>query len=306
MEAKFCRSCGKKSTARRSVNQQTAICSECHPPDAAEPPSDATAVIDPPQVDDDEPLSNISFGTLKAWLELANNSLVAQVEQRLNDNINSVKRDLAETKKTVEKLDKELKECKKSTSKVASLENQVKEIEDSTKSLKKVSDDNLKYLINLDRNERRQNIVIFGVPEDGKNLDIGGTISTTDDEKFSAISDFVGTPLRNEISAIFRLGKVPVDEDKVRPIKVKCVSSTIASKILKESKKLKDLPNYTIYIKADKTKGEVEEYRRLGGRKTQLMEEYPVNDGDEPRVVLEKGIPLVNIPAGFAPPGGVE
>ena len=223
-------------------------------------------------------------------MELANNSLVAQVEQRLNDNINSVKKDLAETKKTFEKLDKELKECKKSTSKVASLENQVKEIEDSTKSLKKVSDDNLKYLINLDRNERRQNIVIFGVPEVGKNLDIGGTISTTDDEKFSAISDFLGTPLRNEISAIFRLGKVPVDEDKVRPIKVKCVSSTIASKILKESKKLKDLPNYTIYIKPDKTKGEVEEYRRLGGRKTQLMEEYPVNDGDEPRVVLEKGI----------------
>ena len=71
---------------------------------------------------------------------------------------------------------------------------------------------------------------------------------------------------------------------------MKCSSSTIATAILGEAKKLKNLPNYTIYIKPDKTKSEVEEYRRLGKRKTELQAEYPVGEDEESRVVLEKGV----------------
>ena len=60
--------------------------------------------------------------------------------------------------------------------------------------------------------------------------------------------------------------------------------------ILRAAKNLKDLQNHTIYIKPDKTKSEVAEYRRLGQRKIDLEKDYPVATGDDPRVVLEKGV----------------
>ena len=293
----FCRECGKKGTKSRFIEQETGVCHECSPP-----PDDDThtstiegasaSAIAPPQVNDNETLDNVTFGALKAWLTFTNNNLVAQVEQRLTNEINGVKEELEETKKNVTKLEKELKECKKSTEKVATMENKIKKLEESSSKQKTVGENNLKYLINLDRNDRRQNVVIFGVPEDGTDLNINETMSNTDEEKFHAILEFIGAHVQNDISATFRLGKPSVG--KVRPIKAKCSSSSTASVILKEAKKLKNLPNFTIYIKADKTKGEVEEYRRLGKRKTELLEEYPVDNEENPRVVLEKGVLLLD------------
>ena len=285
MEAKFCAICGKKSTAKRSINQSTSRCTDCGPP-----PTAATTVNEgasTSQIDDEETLDNVTFGALKAWLTHTNNNLVAQVEQRLTDNINNVKKELEESKKTVEKLEKELKEVKKSADKIPSIEDKVKKLEETSGKQKAVGENNLKYLINLDRNDRRQNVVIFGVPESGTDFEANGAISSTDQEKVNALFDFMGTEIEN--FSFFRLGKQGNDE-KIRPIKIKCSSSATATMILREAKKLKDLENHTIYIKPDKTKSEVVEYRRLGQRKIDLEKDYPVADGDEARVVLEKGV----------------
>ena len=293
MPANFCRLCGKKPTARgRVIDQVTAVCNECS---AAGPTNGPVvpAVVDPPQVNDTETLSNVTFGALKEWLTYTNNNLVAQVEQRLTEDINKVRTELEDTKSNVSKLQKELEKCKKSTDKVATIENRVKKLEESSSKQKTVGDNNLKYLINLDRNNRRKNVVIFGVPENGTDLNMNGSLTKTDEEKVDAILSFIGTHVQNEISSSFRLGKPSEDTEKVRPIKAKCSSSATATEILKAAKKLKDLQNFTIYIKPDKTKSEVEEYRRLGKRKAELMEEYPVDEDDEeaePRVVLEKGV----------------
>ena len=286
-EVNFCAKCGKKPTAKRTINQSTSRCNDCGPPPTAATTNAEAGAIEPPQVDDNETLDNVSFGALKAWLTHTNNNLVAQVEQRLTDNINGVRRELEESKKTVEKLEKELKEVKKSADKIPNIEDKLKKLEESSGKQKTVGDNNLKYLINLDRNDRRQNVVIFGVPENGTDLDTSGTSSTTDQEKVNALFGFIGAQI--ETSSFFRLGK-PGDDEKVRPIKVKCSSSATATVILREAKKLKDLPNHTIYIKPDKTKSEVTEYRRLGQRKIDLGKDYPVSAGDEPRVVLEKGV----------------
>ena len=260
----FCRECGKKGTKNRFIEQETGVCHECYPPPDDDIQTSTTegasnSAIAPPQVNDNETLDNVTFGALKAWLTFTNNNLVAQVEQRLTNEINGVKEELEETKKNVTKLERELKECKKSTDNVATMENKIKKLEESSSKQKTVGENNLKYLINLDRNDRRQNVVIFGVPEDGTDLNINETMSYTDEEKFHAILEFIGAHVQNDISATFRLGKP--SQGKVRPIKAKCSSSSTASVILKEAKKLKNLPNFTIYIKADKTKGEVEEYR---------------------------------------------
>ena len=46
----------------------------------------------------------------------------------------------------------------------------------------------------------------------------------------------------------------------------------------------------TIVSWSPKTKSEVREYCRLGHRKIDLVKDYPISEGDEPRVVLEKGV----------------
>ena len=71
--------------------------------------------------------------------------------------------------------------------------------------LMKTSDDNLKYLINLDRNKRRHNTVCFGIPED-ETLDIGGQSYNSDFEKVDGLLAFIGVNTTN-ITDMFSLGK---------------------------------------------------------------------------------------------------
>ena len=243
-----------------------------------------------PHVDDSKTLNNVIFGALKAWLTVNNTTLVSQLEQKLTADIVHIKQDLEATKSKVEKLEKDAKECKKASDAVRSLETRTKTLEDDLKKQKTVSENSLKYLINLDRNDRRQNIVVFGVPEEGTHLCVvPDEEAKTDEEKCNAILQFIETPVYNDITAIIRLGQPPVDW-KVRPIKLKCRSSAVSSQVLKASKKLKELQGHTIYVKPDKTKAEVAEYQRLGKRKTELEALYPIAEGGERRVVLEKGV----------------
>ena len=236
-------------------------------------------------------MNNVTFGALKAWFTATNSNLVSQLEQKLTADIVNIKQDLEVTKGKVEKLEKDTKGCKKAVEEVRELQTRTKTLEDDLKKQKTVGENNLKYLINLDRNDRRQNIVVFGVPEEGENLcitDDDEDEARTDEEKCKAILGFIGTPIYDDVTTIIRLGK-PI-EGKVRPIKLKCRSPTSSSLVLKASKKLKELHGQTIYIKPDKTKAEVAEYQRLGKRKTELEGQYPTRDGEEKRVVLEKGV----------------
>ena len=296
MPSNFCTNCGKKATTRRSIDQRTSICTDCATEELS---TIATATVPEipsefQEIDDSEMLNNVNFGALKTWLTGMNAGLVSQFETKLMQEVVSIRQDLETTKSSVtetntkvEKLQKDLTDLKKSNQKSFSTgDERAKNLEDEAKRLKTVSQNNLKYLVNLDRNIRREHIVIFGVPEDGTNLNANDVIAKTDEEKCDLILRYINVPIDSIYP--FRLGKPT--EGKVRPIKVKCPSSNIVGPILKASKKLKELPNQTIYIKPDKTKAEVEEYQRLGKRKAELILQYPVEDGNEPRVVLEKGI----------------
>ena len=152
-----------------------------------------------------------------------------------------------------------------------------------------ISDNNLKYLVNLDRNERIQNVCLFGVPEDNTDLTIEETTASTDKDKFELILNYISAaPVLNQTTDIFRLGKLTTGNGP-RPIKIKFISSEGPTTILKESKKLKDLEGHTIYFKPDKTKAEIAEYKRMGKRKTELLQVYPTANDGPPRVVLNKG-----------------
>ena len=66
----------------------------------------------------------------------------------------------------------------------------------------------------------------------------------------------------------------------------------MAFDVLSKTSKLNDLKTNSgknIYIKPDKTKGEVAEFQRIGKEKAKLLEKYPTVDVENPRVILKNG-----------------
>lgn len=175
---------------------------------------------------------------------------------------------------------------------ISNLQDDVKTIQNERKEENAISKNNLKYLINLDRNERRNNLLLFGLPEDD-DLNIDGENSKTDMEKYVAVLKKmeVHEQCKNEIRELFRIGKKDEQSDKIRPLKVRMLTSTSVTAVLGAGQKLKTLNDYKIYVKPDKTKGEREEFTRLGKKKEQLLQEY---DNDTDRVKLVKGVLYVD------------
>ena len=94
-EINFCCRCGRKSTAKRIINQFTSRCNDCGPPPqtalteaaaGANPENMSTTLTEPPQVDDSETLNNVTFGALKAWMTHTNNTyqLVGTCRTKIN------------------------------------------------------------------------------------------------------------------------------------------------------------------------------------------------------------------------------
>ena len=147
MPSKFCSNCGKKSTKSRLIDDKTATCSECRSEIVSSNgmndyiDSHASIMAEPPTVNDDETLTNITFGTLKSWLTLTYAQHVAEIDKRLTKEITDIKKDLEDTKGTLantntelQKLKSEFIEFKKSTNKsVSSLEQKTMGLEDDTK-----------------------------------------------------------------------------------------------------------------------------------------------------------------------------
>ena len=180
---------------------------------------------------------------------------------------------------------------KKLSAAEARLDSQKKELDKNTESIKtgkKVSENNLKYLINLDRNNRRKNVILFGVPEKD-DLTIHEDSATSDIEKYKLLFKFMDCS-KNAVVDHYRLGR---EGDKPRPLKLTFESKEMAGKVLSNSRKLNDLKNehegINCYVKPDKTKSEQAEFQRLGKKKAELLIQYPTIEGSDPRVILRQG-----------------
>ena len=138
------------------------------------------------------------------------------------------------------RLKKENKDLSKKLSATeARLESQKKEIDKNTeliKTGKKVSENNLKYLINLDRNNRRKNVILFGVPEKD-DLTIHNDSATSDIEKYKLLFKFMDCS-ESTVVDHYRLDR---EGEKPRPIKLTFDSKEMAGRVLSSSRKLKDL-----------------------------------------------------------------
>ena len=239
------------------------------------------------EIDDETVMSSVSFGMFKTWI-------CSQIRSIIKEELTKVNEHFVKLDKEVKTLQNEMKTAKTN---ITTLQTDVKTLKNDVNNLtrkfddnKSVSENNLKYLINHDRNVRKSNILLFGVPED-EPLELDGVEGNpnTDSEKCISLFQLIGSPQSQEkMVDCFRIG--PIVEDKVRPIKVKFVTPAPVTSILKNAKKLSESSNRKIYIKSDKSKAENSEFQRLGKRKTELLEQYPSDNDNDPRVTLVKGV----------------
>ena len=273
-----CVVCKRNATQKRKLGGNN-VCSECTPP-VALPPS---AVID-----ESQSMGEITFSDFKKWITT---ELMGLVQSIVVKQLESTTKELEELKNKNKELEKKLAAAETRLDKA--IGDQGKTVTANTESCKKnktVSDNSLKYLINLDRNTRRRNVIMFGVPE-SDDLEIGDDIAEDDEEKRNLIFEYMGcSPDNLSILDCYRLGKVG---ENPRPLKVMFLKKEMSDLVLSKSAKLKELKDnedLNVYVKPDKTKGEQAEFKRLGDKKKELLLQYPTPEGRPARVVLEKGI----------------
>ena len=219
----------------------------------------------------------------------------SSIMKPLQDDVKNLKTELNTTKAKLASANTQISEL---TSK---LQNLCTECEKE----KKVSNDSLKYLTNRDRNIRRNNLIVLGITETNV-FKINEHEFHTDEEVMDFIFEEIGISDDVVITEMFRLGRKPVeiegDEDgaeqntRHRPIKVRLSDKSMVEKALKNSYQLKEKfgDNVKMHFKPDKSKAEREEYSRLGREKVKLLEQYPTEEGQLPKVVFKKGKLLLN------------
>ena len=171
--------------------------------------------------------------------------------------------------------------------KVDALTSSLESVTEENEQLKKTCANNLKYLVNHDRNARRPNVMVLGLSED-EDLTIGDVTVKEDKQKIEKLLNFIGIKEGDvEIVSFNRLGNS--ESEGIRPIKMILKNSEMAGLVVSKASRLKNL-NKKIFLKHDKSLKEREEFQRLLKKKDLLKTAHPTEEGQEARVALEKGI----------------
>ena len=191
-------------------------------------------------------------------------------EKKFNDNIKQeVKRITDPMQKQLNVLENENKTLK---AEITLLKNKRKGDKETNRKLTKVLKEHQSTLARNDKNDRAKRLLLSGVPESG--ITINGVTSTDDKAKLDEI--FKVMDLENvAVTSHRRIGaKDQGTENRPRFILIEFASIDEQNRTRKGSDKLKECEDTTkFYLKADKTKKEREEYKRLYNMKKQLEED---------------------------------
>ena len=276
----YCTNCGKKGTksGSRVVDTRTNKCSDCVVPrDEDEGDSSGATTT----INADSMLSEISFRDFTQWFKGEVNEMISKkVEEATKD----IKKEVDSAKKSAKTANDDIAGMK---TQIASLKTSLKTVQDENAQLKKTCANNLKYLINSDRNMRRSNFMVLGLSEE-EDLTIDENNAHDDKEKIDLLLNYIGMGSENiDIISYSRLGKEKDGQEGVRPIKVTMKNGDMVKSVLSKAPQLKTL-NKKIFLKPDKSFKEREEFQRLLKKKEEAMLSHPSADGEE-RVVLKKG-----------------
>ena len=287
-----CQTCKKNANKTRVLTN--GVCNECSLKDAIN--------YDDAPCNPEDTLGTIKFKDFVEWmLEV----FAKRVNESVTSELAECKKQLADTKKDLADARKELATAK---SDIQSQETKLKTLNDDHEKSKKCSKDNLRYLINHDRNVRQRNVLLFGLPDEDE-VTLGEETFESDRDAVQHIFEKLGVSGEIKMTDFFRLGKKEVRENdeendeeederpRCRPVKICFESSNMTKCVLSNSSKLKDKfgEDVKIYIKPDKTKAERDEFSRLGKKKNELLLRHPVAaENGDPRVVLKNGRLLVD------------
>lgn len=268
-----CLHCGRPETRNRSIDAQHHLCDDCR--------KDVPQIREL-EIGDATSLSDVSFNEFKTWL---NSTLKIAFQEELNKHIEELKTEIKTVNTELSTTKRELiAERNRITDQNKTIVNLTKEVDELKKSIKETT----KYLVNIDRNSRQHNAILFGVPENQMLIQRQGAddiAANEDSEKVKELLKVV--EFDGQVKQHFRLGAAG---DNPRPIKVVFHSPSDAQSAISNSKELKKLANLKVFIKPDKSKAENKEFKRVGDKKAELLQQYPVVEGAPPRVVLKKGV----------------
>lgn len=273
-----CIDCGRKGTksGSRAVNPQTNKCSECAlPTDDVE--GDNSAAVT--SINADSMLSEISFRNFTQWFK---GEVTEMISKKVDEATKDIKKEVDSVKKSAKTANDDIAGMK---TQIESLKTSLKAVQDENKQLKTTCANNLKYLINSDRNSRRSNVMVLGLSE-AEDLTIAENTAHGDKEKIDLLMNHIGIGSENvDIVSHSRLGKE--GQEGVRPIKMTMKNGDMAKSVLSNASKLKTL-NKKIFLKPDKSFKEREEFQRLLKKKEEAVLSHPSTDGQE-RVTLKNG-----------------
>ena len=267
-----CVQCGRPETKNRTIDAQY-HCDECR--------KNVPQIRDL-NIGDASSLSDVSFGQFKSWL---NATIKLAFQEELNVHVENLR---AEIKTVSTELSTTKKELTTEKNRVTEQKKTIDSLKAEVDDLKKSMKDTTKYLLNVDRNSRQHNAVLFGVPEQEMVFpkeaedDVVAKDDTKKVEELLKVVEFSG-----KLKQHVRLG---AEGERPRPIKLVFHSPLDASSAISNSGNLKNLANQTIFIKPDKSKSENAEFKRVGDKKKELLKKYPNVEGQPARVVLKKGV----------------
>lgn len=139
-----------------------------------------------------------------------------------------------------------------------------------------------------DRNARKSNIIIFGIPETPGNA--SREQSTTDNEAVLRTLRFLVPSTDINPISLFRLGKYDPSKPRPRPIKVKLPRDELVGTLLKNTKNLKTNKDFSnIVIASDRTPRQQEHYRSV-----RMELQQRLNNGETNLTIkYVKGIPSI-------------
>lgn len=286
-----CQKCNKNSNKNRVVTN--GVCNECN---IKVPVGNIDFENAPFKAGDT--LASTNCMEFVEWMKVV---FIKCVTEAFTSELNNCKKELAENKKNLTAMKTELKSTQ---NELKNLKTKLSSLSEEFDKNKTCAENNLRYLINHDRNSRQRNVVVFGLPDDDE-ISLGDEVFENDLDAVNHVLDQLELPEEVKIIELFRLGKKQVEDGagadenqrRHRPIKIRFETSGAAKMIVGNSAKLKGLfgEETKIYLNTDKTKSEREEFSRLGKKKKDLMLRHPAeNEGDPPRVILKNGRLLVD------------
>lgn len=130
----------------------------------------------------------------------------------------------------------------------------------STSIQQTLSDDNFEDVVREveERNKRKRNIIIYGLPEPPTNAPDG------DREAVTSLLDFLQPNIAATDLHVHRLGRIDPSNQRVRPIRVRMSDEKDVAVLVRSAKKLKDSQSFNrVYVSVDRTPRQQEHYKRI-------------------------------------------